>query len=46
MDNVKCKVQNERVALGDLFKIICEANTFIMHYALCIMHLTLGCCVV
>ena len=31
MQNAKCKMQNEGIAKGDLFKIICEANLSIMH---------------
>ena len=38
MDNGKWIMDNEGVAFGDIFKIISEGNTTIIHYSLSIIH--------
>jgi len=38
MDNGKCIMDNEGVAFGDIFEIIFEENTTIIHYQLSIIH--------
>ena len=38
MDNGKWIMENEGVAFGDIFKIISEGNTSIIHYTLSIIH--------
>ena len=38
MDNGKWIMDNEGVAFGDIFQIISEGNTVIIHYSLSIIH--------
>jgi len=38
MDNGKWIMENEGVAFGDIFQIISEGNTVLIHYSLSIIH--------
>ena len=40
MQNSECRVQNEGISFGNEFKFIREADTTILHFALCILHLS------
>ena len=40
MQNSKCKMQNDCVREADVFQIISEGNTFILHSAFSILHST------
>ena len=42
MDNGKWIMDNEGVAFGDIFQIISEENTTIIHYPLSIIHYPFG----
>ena len=38
MQNSKCKMQNYGISFGNIFFIIREADTYILHSAFCILH--------